>query len=94
MASSDILIVNKITPAHWKATLNNGPLNLFSPELYAALRFLLDDLESDEDVRVIVFDSSVPNYFCAHLDILRSTEKPIPRDPFPLSQTGRTSCTA
>lgn len=44
-------------------------MNLFGPELYSGLRLLLDDLEKDEQVRVVVFDSDVPEYFCAHYDL-------------------------
>jgi enoyl-CoA hydratase/carnithine racemase len=33
---------------------------------------LLDDLETDKEVKVVVFDSSVPEYFCAHYDMAHS----------------------
>jgi enoyl-CoA hydratase/carnithine racemase len=73
MASkNNAVTVNKVTPSYWRATLNNPPLNLFSAELYAGLRLLLDELETDKDVQVVVFDSSVPEYFCAHFDMAYS----------------------
>ncbi|KIW65981.1 hypothetical protein PV04_08194 [Phialophora macrospora] len=70
MTTNHALRVTKINPAYWRATLCNPPLNLFGPELYAGLRLLLDDLEKDKEVRVVVFDSDVPEYFCAHYDMM------------------------
>ncbi|KAJ9610323.1 hypothetical protein H2200_005100 [Cladophialophora chaetospira] len=69
MTTNNAIRIAKVTPAYWRATLSNPPLNLFTPELYAGLRPLLDDLEKDPEVRVIVFDSDVPEYFCAHYDL-------------------------
>ncbi|KAK4066992.1 uncharacterized protein Triagg1_7992 [Trichoderma aggressivum f. europaeum] len=65
MSSTEAIIVNKITPAYWCATFNNGTLNLFGPEGHIALKKLIKDLESDKSVRVIVFDSSSPDFSSA-----------------------------
>jgi enoyl-CoA hydratase/carnithine racemase len=80
MATNTALRITKITPAYWRATLHSPPLNLFSPEVYAGLRLLLDDLENDKEVRVVVFDSDVPGYFCAHYDLLWPTGDAEPVD--------------
>jgi enoyl-CoA hydratase/carnithine racemase len=80
MTSNKTLRVTKVTPAYWRATLSNPPLNLFGPELYASLRLLVDDLEKDNQVRVIVFDSDVPDYFCAHYDLTWPTGDAEPVD--------------
>lgn len=69
------LNVIKVTPAYWRATLNNPPLNLFDPEMFAALRLLMNDLENDEDVQVVVFDSADPDFFIAHYDMVRGGEE-------------------
>jgi enoyl-CoA hydratase/carnithine racemase len=61
--------VDKSHPTFWRATFSNPPINLFPPETFAALRLLMDDLETDKDVRVIVFDSDIPDYFIAHFDM-------------------------
>ncbi|RFU31757.1 hypothetical protein B7463_g4600, partial [Scytalidium lignicola] len=75
-SSTEVLIVKKITPAYWRTTFSNGPLNLFQPETYIALKRLATDLENDKDVRVVVFDSDSPEYFIAHFDMLRGMEEP------------------
>ncbi len=68
--------MEKLTPAYWRATFQNPPINLFDPDVFAGLRLLLDDLETDDEVRVVVFDSSDPDYFISHLDVTRLTEVP------------------
>lgn len=72
----DYLFVKKVSSFYWTATFTNGPLNLFGPETYTALRQLVADIESDKDVRVVVFDSSTPDYFIAHYDVSRALEEP------------------
>lgn len=66
----DVLKLTKISPAYWRATYNAPPLNLFTPRTYKALRTLVELLENDPAVKVVVFDSSVPDYFMAHYDLL------------------------
>lgn len=76
MASANaVLNVTKVSPAYWRATFNNPPINLFDPETFAALRLLMDDLEQDGNVQVIVFDSANPDFFIAHYDMVRGREE-------------------
>jgi enoyl-CoA hydratase/carnithine racemase len=74
MATNITLKITKVLAAYWRATFSSPPLNLFNPEIYAGLRLLLDDLEKDDQVRVIVFDSDVLDYFCAHFDLTRAND--------------------
>jgi enoyl-CoA hydratase/carnithine racemase len=72
MAYRNRLNITRVTPAYWRLALNNPPLNLFDPEMFAEFNVLMDDLERDKDVKIIVLESADPNYFCAHFDITRS----------------------
>lgn len=65
--------VTKVTPAYWRVTFNNPPINLFDPETFAALRLLLNEAEASPELRVIVFDSANPHYYIAHLDVERTS---------------------
>lgn len=65
------LIVNKILPAYWRVTIDNPPINLYDPEMFAELRVLMDDIEGDDKLKVVVFDSANPDYFIAHYDLER-----------------------
>jgi enoyl-CoA hydratase/carnithine racemase len=61
-------------PAHWLVTFDNPPLNLYNPEVEAALARIVDQLEADPEVKVVVFDSALPDFFMAHLDLGRIRE--------------------
>ena len=57
-----------------RVTINNPPLNLFDPELSDDLQELIGLLERDAQIKVVVFDSAVPDYFMAHIDLARIAE--------------------
>ena len=50
------------------------PMNLIGPELVRDLVTLLSELESDEDIRVMVLESADPEYFVPHVDLTRVAE--------------------
>ena len=62
------------SPTYLRVTINNPPLNLFDPELSDDLQELIGLLESDVQIKVVVFDSAVPDYFMAHVDLARVAE--------------------
>ncbi|HEY5833411.1 enoyl-CoA hydratase/isomerase family protein [Streptomyces sp.] len=68
---SSLLRTVQVTPGYWRATIDNPPLNLLGPELLGAFTALIDQLEADPQAKVVVFDSALPDYFMAHLDLLR-----------------------
>jgi enoyl-CoA hydratase/carnithine racemase len=49
-------------------TFNNPPLNVMGPEFVLEFREIMTSIESDEQVRVVVFDSAVDGYFLNHSD--------------------------
>ena len=54
--------------AYWRITFDNPPLNLMGPEFVLEFREIVTEIESDEQVRVVVFDSAVEGYFLNHSD--------------------------
>src|SRR5205809_1488682 len=50
------------------------PMNLIGPELVRDLVTLLGELESDEDIRVLVLESADPEYFVPHVDLTKVAE--------------------
>ena len=68
------LKVTKHSPAYWRVTIDNPPLNLFDPEMGEELSALISELEEDTEIKVVVFDSANPDYFIAHIDLIRSAE--------------------
>jgi len=65
-----ILTTKKINENYWKVIINNPPINLFGPEFSVELITLMDELEANEDLKVVVFESVNPDFFIAHVDIL------------------------
>jgi len=71
-----ILTTQKINANFWKVIINNPPINLFGPEFSLELMTLMDDLEANENLKVVVFESANPDFFIAHVDIIGATNFP------------------
>lgn len=50
------------------------PMNLLGPELVRDLVSLIQQAEADDTVQVLVFQSGDPDYFIAHVDVMRISE--------------------
>ena len=51
------------------ATINNPPMNVMTPPLYMDLVGFTSEVEQDESVKVVVFQSADPDFFIAHFDV-------------------------
>jgi enoyl-CoA hydratase/carnithine racemase len=60
--------VNKVSPSYWRVVMNNPPLNLMGPEFVLNFREIMNDIESDGQLRVVVFESAVDGFFLNHSD--------------------------
>src|SRR6201997_529853 len=56
------------------ATFDHPPLNIFGPEAIPELDEIVTALETDKDVKVVVFDSAVAGFFLTHYDFLAKLE--------------------
>src|SRR5216683_3151764 len=61
--------VTRSSPSLWRVTFDNPPINLIDPVMIVALHDLLTEIEQDNQVAVVVFDSADPDFFLAHYDI-------------------------
>jgi enoyl-CoA hydratase/carnithine racemase len=75
--------VTRKSAAYWVVTLDNPPLNIIGPAEVRDLVRVLDQIEADKNVKVVVFDSAVPDYFMAHYDLLRPLEESTGMEPGP-----------
>src|SRR5208283_2559674 len=66
--------VARRSPAYWRVTIDNPPINVMGPEMVRGFQGLIAALEADEHVRVVVFDSAVEGYFLNHSDFLAKLE--------------------
>src|SRR5580698_1786234 len=71
--------------SYWRVTFDIPPLNIFGPGNLPQLEEIVGLLESDDRVKVVVFDSAVDGFFITHYDLLA---KPEESAKFPLGRTG------
>ena len=62
------------SPAYWRVTIDNPPINVMGPEMVRQFQEVIAAIEADEQVRVVVFDSAVDNYFLNHSDFTAKLE--------------------
>src|SRR6516165_3472492 len=62
------------TSSYWRVTFDHPPLNIFGPETIPQLSEVVSELETDHDVKVVVFDSAVEGFFLTHYDFLAKPE--------------------
>ena len=67
---SEQLRLTRHSPAYWRVTIDNPPINVMGPEMVRQFQEVINSLEADENVRVVVFDSAVDDYFLNHSDFL------------------------
>lgn len=68
------LRLERRTPAYWRVTIDNPPINVMGPAMVVEFQRLIAAIEGDEQVRVVVFDSAVDGYFLNHSDFTGKLE--------------------
>lgn len=64
------ILLTRITPAYWRVTFHNPPYNIYGPQTMPQLNEVITALETDPQVKVVVFDSDVPGFFLTHYDFV------------------------
>jgi enoyl-CoA hydratase/carnithine racemase len=77
------IILQRHLPAYWRVTFDHPPLNIFGPETIPQLNQIITELETDEQVKVVVFDSAVEGFFLTHYDFLAKLEDSASLPPGP-----------
>ncbi len=60
--------LKRVSPNYWRVIMNNPPLNLMGPEFVLQFRDIITAIESDEQLKVVVFESAVEGFFLNHSD--------------------------
>jgi enoyl-CoA hydratase/carnithine racemase len=68
------LRLTRRSPAYWRVTIDSPPINVMGPQMVREFQELIGALELDEEVKVVVFDSAVEDYFLNHSDFLARLE--------------------
>jgi enoyl-CoA hydratase/carnithine racemase len=66
--------LTQTSPAYWRVTIDMPPLNIFGPKAIPQLNKIITAIETDEQVRVVVFDSAIEGFFLTHYDFLAKLE--------------------
>src|SRR5437667_7452150 len=62
------------SPEYWRVTIDHPPLNIFGPEMLPQVNEIITAIETDEQIKVVVFDSAVEGFFLIHLDFLQKLD--------------------
>jgi enoyl-CoA hydratase/carnithine racemase len=75
--------VTRQSPSYWRVILDNPPLNLMGPEFVLQFQKIITEIETDEKLKVVVFESAVEGFFLNHSDFLAKLEDltSIPQGP-------------
>lgn len=68
--TNNFIITTRVTPSYWRATFSCPPLNVEGLTFFQDYYALIDQIEADSEVKVIVFDSSAPDFWLDHFDVL------------------------
>jgi len=57
------------SPAYWRVVFDNPPLNIMGAAMFRDLQELLARMDASPGLRVVVFESSNPDFYLAHFDL-------------------------
>lgn len=70
-------------PTYWRVTFDMPPVNIFGPRHLPLLSDIITTIETDPQVKVVVFDSAVEGFFITHYDFLAPLEDSLSVPPGP-----------
>ena len=77
------VFLTKHSPEYWRVTLNHPPLNIFGPKTIPQLNEVITAIETDKELKVVVFDSAIDGFFMTHYDFLAKVEETTSLPPGP-----------
>ena len=57
------------TPGYWRAIFDYPPFNVVDGDVFQALQDLLVRMETTKTLRVVVFESALPDFYLSHFDL-------------------------
>jgi enoyl-CoA hydratase/carnithine racemase len=67
-STSPLRIVEE-TPAYWRIVFDYPPFNIMDGPMFQSLQDLLARMDANQDLRVVVFESAIPDFYLAHFDL-------------------------
>lgn len=57
------------SPAFWRVVFDYPPFNVMGDTIFAGLQALLARMDGSPDLRVVVFESAIPDFYLSHFDL-------------------------
>ena len=57
------------TPAYWRVVFYYPPFNVMDGTMFQSLQDLLARMDASETLRVVAFESAIPDFYLAHFDL-------------------------
>lgn len=73
-APSSVITTTKITPSYWRATFSDPPFNIQGNAFFRDFYTLVEEITSDPNVKVVVFDSNSKYFFSTHVDLINTLD--------------------
>src|SRR5258706_16007413 len=70
VADAKQILLVRLSPHYWRITIDHPPLNIFGTDTIPQLNEVITALETDKQVKVVVFDSAVEGFFLTHYDFV------------------------
>ena len=67
-AATPVRVVEE-TPAYWRVVFDYPPFNLVDDTMFQSLQDLLARMDASPTLRVVVFESAIPDFYLAHFDL-------------------------
>jgi enoyl-CoA hydratase/carnithine racemase len=67
-AATSVRVVEE-TPAYWRVVFDYPPFNMVDDTMFQSLQDLLARMDASPTLRVIVFESAIPDFYLAHFDL-------------------------
>jgi enoyl-CoA hydratase/carnithine racemase len=82
---SPSVAIDRRSESYWRVVLSNPPINILDGAMLKGLQSVVDQLESDDRVKVVVFESADPDYFISHFELAPGTTYDLTPGPTGLS---------
>ena len=67
-AATPVRVVEE-TPAYWRVVFDYPPFNMVDDTIFQSLQDLLARMDASPTLRVVVFESAIPDFYLAHFDL-------------------------
>jgi enoyl-CoA hydratase/carnithine racemase len=70
MTKSEVPVrVVEESPAFWRVVFDHPPFNILDADIFEGLQDLLGRMDASPDLRVVAFESAIPDFYLAHFDL-------------------------